>query len=371
MYCLMDYHKQLFCAVYHRVYTVHFCICIVIGAVVGVLRRVNQECTSFFAGAFLKSPENAAESASPGPGSTPMKIELQTVTVEAIAENFTDLGERGTFGYRGRLVIRPANHREFVSDTERRDAVVTSLLRGYPLGVMHWVKNGDDAWETLDGQRRMLSFCRYVNGKFAVAGRRFADLTPEEKQRLLGTRVPVYVCEGDGEEKLEYFRAVNFAGEPLTMQELRNAACPGPWLEDAKAKFSRRNGPAVLLGRDYLAGDPLRQDYLETALDWLSYGFIDVYMTAHRNDPDAEALMEYFRKVMTWVRETFPVRREEMRGVAWGPLYDTYFCLYPDPELLERQIAGLMADPAIPNKRSVYAQVLDLEAKRLRYFHFR
>ncbi|MCI5779294.1 MAG: DUF262 domain-containing protein [Lentisphaeria bacterium] len=297
-----------------------------------------------------------------------MKFELNQITVEAIAENFTDRGEQGAFGYRGRLTIRPAYHREFVCDDARRDAVVTSLLRGYPLGVMHWVKNGDDAWEVLDGRRRILAFCRYAGGDFAVEGRRFADLTAEEKRQILHARIPVYVCEGGEQEKLEFFRAVNFAGEPLTMQELRNAVYPGPWLEDAKAKFSRPDGPAAELGRDYLAGDPLRQDYLETALNWLSYGNIEIYMAAHRNDPDAGELLEYFRSVMAWVRETFPVRREAMLGVAWGPLFDDYGTLFPDTELLERQIAGLMADPDIPDKRSVYARILELEAKRLGVF---
>ena len=155
------------------------------------------------------------------------------------------------------------------------------------------------------------------------------------------------------------------AGERPNAQELRNAAFPGPWLTDAEAKFSRRNGPAHRLGRNYLTGDPRRQDYLETALDWFSYGNIEVYMKGHQFDADAGELFDYFRRVMRWVRETFPVRREAMRGVAWGPLYDEFFALFPDPDLLESKIAVLMADDLVTDKRDIYRLVLEKEAERI------
>ena len=159
--------------------------------------------------------------------------------------------------------------------------------------------------------------------------------------------------------------APNPAGERPNAQELRNAAFPGPWLADAMAKFSRRDGSAYRLGRDYLTGDPLRQDYLETALNWFSYGNIEVYMKGHQFDADAEELFDYFRRVMRWVRETFPIRREAMRGVAWGPLYDEFFALFPDPDLLEKEIAVLMADDLVTDKREIYRLVLEKEAKRI------
>ena len=296
-----------------------------------------------------------------------MNTELHYVSVSEIAEKYADDGKGSVFGCGGRLNIRPAYHREFFYDAKRRDAVVRTVLGGRSLGEMHWLKCGG-GFEMLDGQQRTVSLCRYVAGRFAVNRRKFHDLSETKRKRFLGYRLPVRFCESDEKEKLEWFNTLNLAGERLTPQELRNAAVPGPWLTDARARFSRRGGPAHRLGRDFLTGDPARQDYLEAALNWFSFGNIEVYMEGHRFDADAGELFDYFRKVMHWVRETFPVRREAMRGVAWGMLYDEFFALFPDPDLLEREVASLMADDLVTDKRGIYRLVLEKEAERTRFY---
>ena len=294
-----------------------------------------------------------------------MKIDLHEITIREIAENYVDNAEGGVTGYNGKLNIRPKYQREFIYDDKKRNAVIETIIKGFPLNVMYWVKNEDGTFEVLDGQQRTISFCQYVSGDFSLNNRAFHNLTEPEKQRILDYKVMVYFCEGDEDEKLAWFQVINIAGERLTEQELRTATYPGPWLSDAKLKFSKRNCAAYLKGNKYLTGEAIRQDYLETALKWINEGKVHEYMSKHQHDPNANELYAYFLRVIEWVEMTFVKYRKEMKGIEWGYLYNQFKDAVFDTKKLEEEISRLMADDDVTSAKGVYYYVLTREEKYL------
>ncbi len=287
-----------------------------------------------------------------------MKIELQKIKVKEIFDGYIDSEEEGVVGYGGKLNIRPKYQREFVYNEKQRNAVIETILKGFPLNVMYWADNTDDTYEVLDGQQRTLSFCQYINGDFSLNEKYFHSLTQTEKDKILNYECMIYFCSGNDLEKLEWFKTINIAGEELTSQELRNAVYTGAWLTSAKAYFSKSNCPAYNMGKDYINGVALRQDFLETALNWKSKGHIEEYMSAHQCDPNANELRIYFKNVIDWVEMTFTNYRKEMKGVDWGQLYDTYHDVTYDLNKLESRIKDLMMDDDVTNKRGIYPYVL-------------
>lgn len=294
-----------------------------------------------------------------------MKIELHEISVGEVAEGYVDNAEEGVVGYCGQLNIRPKYQREFVYDDQKRNAVIDTIRKDFPLNVIYWAKNEDGTLEVLDGQQRTISFCQYVHGDFSIDNRAFHNLTNIEKEKILNYKLMIYFCEGNDKEKLDWFRIVNIAGEKLTDQELLNAVYTGPWLTDAKLKFSKSNCAAYLLSKDYLTGSPIRQEILETALDWISDKQIKKYMSIHQHDPNANELWTYFRNVIEWVKLTFPTYRREMKGVQWGGLYDQFKGKLLDTAKLEREIQALMMDDDVTNKKGIYPYVLNQNQKYL------
>ena len=299
-----------------------------------------------------------------------MRIELHKITVGEIAEGYRDRAEEGVYGYGGRLNVRPKYQREFVYDEKKRNAVIDTIKKGFPLNVMYWVKNDDGSFEVLDGQQRTVSFCSYVAGDFSVPDesgmpKNYYNLTEAEKKQITDYEVLVYFCEGTDKEKLDWFRIINIAGEKLTDQELRNAAYTGPWLADAKLKFSKTNCVAYRMAKDYVSGSPLRQDFLETALEWISKNNIEDYMSAHQHDPNANELWYYFGAVIEWVKTTFPTYRKEMKGLDWGELYDEFHDKIYDTVELGEEVRKLMLDDEVTNKKGVYFYVLTRNEKYL------
>ena len=266
-----------------------------------------------------------------------MKIELHEITVREVAEKYVDNAEEGVVGYGGKLNIRPKYQREFVYDDKKRNAVIDTIFKDFPLNVMYWVKNEDGTFEVLDGQQRTISFCQYVKSDFSVNNRAFHNLTKTEQEQILNYKLMVYFCEGNDKEKLDWFKIINIAGEKLTDQELRNAVYTGTWLTNAKTIFSKSNCAAYLLSKDYVNGSPIRQEILETALSWISNGEIENYMSVHQHDPNANELWTYYRNVIEWVRLTFTVYRKEMRGIHWGSLYDHFKGEMYDANQLEQR----------------------------------
>ena len=294
-----------------------------------------------------------------------MKVELHELTIRAVTENYVDNAEEGVLGYNGRLNIRPKYQREFVYDDKKRNAVIDSIQKSLPLNVMYWAVNEDGSFEVLDGQQRTVSFCQYVNNDYSIDNRFFHNLTETEKQHILNYKLMIYFCEGDDKEKLDWFRIVNIAGERLYDQELRNAVYTGPWLSDAKLKFSKTNCAAYLLAKDYVNGSPIRQELLEIALKWISKGDIEAYMAAHQHDPNANELWMYFRSIIEWVKLTFPNYRREMKGVDWGSLYDQFKNEVIDTRALANEVDALMMDDDVTRKRGIYPYVLTRNPRHL------
>jgi hypothetical protein len=294
-----------------------------------------------------------------------MKIELHEITVRDVAQRYVDNAEEGVMGYNGKLNIRPKYQREFVYDEKKRNAVIDTICKEFPLNVMYWVKNEDGSFEVLDGQQRTISFCQYVNGDFSVENRFFHNLTVTEQEQIQAYRLMIYFCEGNDKEKLDWFKIINIAGERLTDQELRNAVYTGTWLSDAKLKFSKSNCAAYLLSKDYVPGSPIRQEILETALGWISGGEIESYMSTHQHDPNANELWMYFRNVIEWIKLTFTTYRKEMKGIHWGGLYDAFKEEMVDTDKLEHEIQDLMMDDDVTAKKGIYQYVLTRNEKHL------
>ena len=294
-----------------------------------------------------------------------MKIELNKMTIREIADNYVDNDEEGVIGYNGKLNIRPKYQREFVYDEKKRNAVIDTIMKGFPLNVMYWVKNDDGTFEILDGQQRTISFCQYVAGDFSVNNRTFHNLTVTEQQQILDYQCMIYFCEGNDKEKLDWFKIINIAGEKLTDQELRNAVYTGTWLTSAKSIFSKTQCAAYNLSNKYVTGSPIRQELLQTAISWKNKGNIEEYMSIHQHDPNANELWTYFQNVINWVMLTFPKYRKEMKGIDWGKLYDIYGSNLYDTNDLEKRIADLMMDDDVTNKKGVYEFVLSGEERCL------
>ena len=294
-----------------------------------------------------------------------MKIELKEISVRELSEGYQDNAENGVVGYGGLLDIRPPYQREFIYKDKQRDAVIETITKEFPLNVMYWAVREDGGYEVIDGQQRTISICQYVNGDFALMFKYFHNLQNDEKEQILNYRLMVYVCSGTDSEKLQWFKTINIAGEKLTEQELRNAVYSGTWVTDAKRYFSKNGCPAYGLGSNYLNGSPIRQDYLETAIEWISAGNIEVYMSNHQYDPNALALWLYFQSVVTWVQNTFVKYRKFMKGVDWGTLYNKYKDGVYDTAKIEEETAQLIADDDVTKKSGIYPFILTRDERHL------
>jgi len=302
-----------------------------------------------------------------------MKIELHKIPVREVVNGFKDSGIEGVVAYGGKLDVRPKYQREFVYKEKQRNAVIETIKKGFPLNVMYWMVKEDGTYEMLDGQQRTISIGQYVNGDFSLDNRYFHNLTKEEQDQILDYELMIYFCEGTDKERLEWFKTINIAGEKLTDQEIRNAVYTGPWLSDAKIKFSKPNCAAYLLANDggaLLSGSPIRQEYLETALSWINNGEIEDYMAKHQHDENANELWEYFQDVIAWVRKTFPNYRREMAHVNWGELYNQFKDEKLDPVKLEAEIKRLMQDEDVTKKSGIYPYVLTHKEKYLNIRQF-
>jgi len=298
-----------------------------------------------------------------------MKIELHKIKVRDVVQGYKDSAEEGVVAYGGKLDIRPKYQREFVYSGKQRDEVIRTIIQDFPLNVMYWVQTDQGGYEVLDGQQRTISIGQFVEGDFSLDNRYFHNLTHEEQEKILEYELMIYFCTGTDRERLDWFRIINIAGEKLTDQELRNAVYTGPWLSDAKLKFSKSNCAAYLLAQDggsLLQGSPIRQEYLETALGWISAGLIELYMAKHQHDENANDLWIYFQNVIACVRKVFPYYRSEMKGVEWGLLYNEDV-LRDDlnPNELEVKVKKLMQDEDVTKKSGIYCYVLTGQEKYL------
>lgn len=297
-----------------------------------------------------------------------MDITLRKVTVADLVRGYTDDGDGGVRGYSGRLDIRPPFQREFVYKARQQAAVLDTIRSGFPLNTMYWATRNDGTFEIIDGQQRTVSVARYVAGDFSHRDRYFDNLTSDERDQIRKYALMVYVCEGTDSEKLRWYETINIAGEKLTKQELRNAVYAGPWLSDAKRYFSRPGCGAYEIGKDYVRGAAIRQDFLETAISWISIGKIEKYMARNQHNPTADELWGHFLLVTSWVKAKFPTTRPQMRGVDWGALHREFKGAPLDPSVLEAETVKLLSDDDVTRKPGIYPYLLTRDE---RHFNIR
>ena len=290
------------------------------------------------------------------------------LTVRDICDGFVynELEGKGLFGWGGKLTIQPEYQRNYIYADGKRDvAVVDSLLKGYPLGLLYFVKTADGRYEVLDGQQRITSFGRFVRDKFSIVDtdgkpKWFGDLGAARQDRLLGTPLTVYVCEGEREEIREWFKTINIAGVPLVQQELLNAIYSGPFVTAAKSVFSNSANSAMQRWKNYVKGNERRQDILEAALGWVARGKanIEKYMGRHIGDRDCKELRAYFTSVIDWVDGTFKGVKDEMCGLEWGELYERFHAKAYNVEKVWKRVEELYCDECVTAKRGIFEFVL-------------
>ena len=310
-----------------------------------------------------------------------MQTTLTTYTVQQICEDFeyNELEGKGLFGLAGKLTIQPEYQRSYIYlGTPSETAVITSLLKGYPLGLIYFNRLDDGRLEVLDGQQRITSFGRYVTGKFAIidgnGNPHYFDALPSDQQDLiLNSKILVYECEGKETEIKEWFKTINIKGIPLNEQELRNAIYSGPFVTAGKAVFSNSTSNSNLdKWRTFVKGAPNRQEIWETALRWVSEDKIDDYMSLHRHDTGITEVKSYFDAVLDWASRVFTTTRAEMCGLDWGRLYRTYHHKSYSATSVDTDVVALYGDPYVTNKSGVFEYVLggqtDLKLLQIRVF---
>lgn len=304
-----------------------------------------------------------------------MLTELKQYTVSQIVDGFqyNEFEGKGLFGLSGKLTIQPEYQRNYIyADGQRDVACIDSVLKGYPLGLIYFNKVADNRLEVLDGQQRITSIGRFVNGKFAIADKNgnknyFSGLSRDQQEKIMMSELLVYECEGTESEIKEWFKTINIVGVPLNQQELRNAIYSGPFVTKAKEEFSNSQNANIQKWGSYIRGTVNRQEYLETALDWVSKGSIDSYMSSHRQDNTIDELKSYFTSVIDWVSSVFVDVENEMKGLGWGRLYERFHTTPYDPKKISIRLHDLYGDPYVKDRKGIYEFILggEIETKLL------
>lgn len=289
------------------------------------------------------------------------------ITVADICKGFVynEYEGKGLFGLSGKLTIQPEYQRHYIYNDGKKDvAVIDSLLKKYPLGLIYFVKVDDDKYEVLDGQQRITSFGRYVTGKFPIMDssgtpRYFSGLPEDMRERIMTAPLTIYICEGEESEIKEWFQTINISGIPLNEQEVANAIHSGPFVTKAKEVFSNSQNANIQKWGAYISGSVVRQDYLRTALDWVSKGNIDAYMSKHRFDNNINELEAYFNSVIDWVSSVFIDVDSKMRGLKWGELYEKYHHQSYNPQEVSEKVKALLEDPYVHEKKGIWEYILD------------
>ncbi len=297
-----------------------------------------------------------------------MKTTLRTdITVAKICEGFVynELEGKGLFGLGGKLTIQPEYQRNYIyadGGGKREQAVIESLLKGYPLGLIYFNTVAADKFEVLDGQQRITSIGRFVTDKFAIMEngnpKMFSSLPADHQKKLRESKLLIYECEGTETEIKEWFRTINIAGVPLNDQELLNAVYSGPFVTKAKEEFSNSQNSNIQKWSAYIRGSANRQDFLERALDWVSKGDIGSYMSANRYEKNINELKAYFNAVIDWVSTVFTDVLPEMKGLEWGRLYEEHHGKSYDPKKISDEVKKLAADPYVTKGKGIFEYLL-------------
>ena len=289
------------------------------------------------------------------------------ITIADISKGFVynEYEGKGLFGLSGKLTIQPEYQRNYIYADGKKDvAVIDSILKGYPLGLIYFTKVAEDKYEVLDGQQRITSFGRFITGKFPIADsngipRYFIGLPTDQQEKIMQTKLTIYICEGTETEIKEWFKTINIAGVPLNEQELSNAIHSGPFVTMAKAEFSNSQNANIQKWSAYISGNVLRQDYLRTALEWVSKDNIDAYMSQHRYDDNINELKAYFNSVIDWISSVFIDVDSKMCGLKWGRLYELYHKDSYNPQEVSAKVRELLEDPYVTDKKGIWEYILD------------
>lgn len=295
-----------------------------------------------------------------------MKATLQEITIKEICEGFVynEYEGKGLFGLGGRLTIQPEYQRSYIYADGKRDvAVIESVIKGYPIGLIYFNKISEDRFEVLDGQQRITSIGRFMTNKLDIIdtegrNQNISSIASNLRIKIEDTKLLVYVCEGTEIEIREWFETINIKGVPLNEQEMLNATYYGPFVTKAKSVFSNSNNPLVQKWNAYISGNVIRQDFLHTALSWVSKDDVAGYMSRHRQDADITELQTYFTSVIDWVSAIFKDVYSEMCGREWGRLYEQYHLKAYNPDMLAERVNALMADPCVSDKKGIFEYVL-------------
>ena len=295
-----------------------------------------------------------------------MKTTLKKYTIKQICEGFVynEMEGKGLFGLGGKLTIQPEYQRNYIYADGKKDvAVIESILKGYPLGLIYFIKVEKDKFEVLDGQQRITSFGRYVAEKFGVKDEKgmqqyFKGIAKNKQEKIMQFELLVYECEGTESEIKEWFETINIAGVPLTEQEKLNAIYSGPFVTLAKEEFSNSQNSNIQKWGAYIRGSANRQEFLARALDWVSKGNTGDYMSRHRKDTNINELKTYFNSVIDWVSKTFIDVESEMKGLEWGRLYEEYHNKGYNPKKISDTVHKLYADPYVQNRKGVFEYIL-------------
>ncbi|MGI6393974.1 MAG: HNH endonuclease family protein [bacterium] len=298
-----------------------------------------------------------------------METTLRTeITVKEICDGFvySELEGKGLFGLSGKLTIQPEYQRNYIYASEggkREVAVIESILKGYPIGLIYFNKVNPDNFEVLDGQQRITSLGRFVTNKFAIKDENgneqlFGGFALDKKNKILNTKLLIYECEGTESEIKEWFRTINIAGVPLNSQELLNAVYSGPFVTLGKEEFSNSKNSNIQKWSAYISGSANRQDFLERALQWVSKENISEYMSRHRFDNNITELKDYFNSVIDWVSTVFTDVESEMKGLEWGRLYETYHKKPYNSKTVSDEVKRLYADPYVKSRKGIFEYVL-------------
>lgn len=296
-----------------------------------------------------------------------MKTDLEiNITVSDVCEGFVynELEGKGLFGLGGRLTIQPEYQRNYIYADGKKDvAVIESILKGYPLGLIYFNKADGDNLEVLDGQQRITSFGRFVTNKFAIKDENgmeqyFSGLAEDKQKKILNTKLLIYVCEGAESEIKEWFKTINIAGVPLNSQELLNSVYSGPFVTLAKEEFSNSQSSNIIKWGAYIKGQAIRQDFLRTALEWVSSDNIEEYMSRKRHENSIDELRRHFASVIDWVSTVFKDVEKEMCGLEWGRLYSEYSKTPYDPIGISQTVRELYSDYYVKNKKGIFEYIL-------------
>lgn len=298
-----------------------------------------------------------------------MKTTLKTdITVKDICDGFVynELEGKGLFGLSGKLTIQPEYQRNYIyaADGGKKEiAVIDSVLKGYPIGLIYFNKVGENNLEVLDGQQRITSLGRFITGKFAIKDddgneQYFSGMAKDKQTGISETKLTIYECEGKESEIKEWFKTINIAGVPLNEQELLNAIFSGPFVTLSKAEFSNSQNSNIQKWSAYIRGSANRQHFLERALDWVSKGNISDYMSQHRKDKNIKELKTYFDSVIDWVSNVFTDVENEMCGLEWGRIYEEYHAKAYNPTKVSAEVQKLYGDPYVKNRKGVYEYIL-------------